>query len=569
MPIRTRSCLRTLLLFTYGLLDKPDSSYLLIIMMHYHRLFFLPLLAAAFLALASLSACNNKNNQDQLNDELSEIDRLIKQLPAINRGIEQKLDSITDLYEASSGKSKIERALELTNQYRLFNADSSLFYANAAVNLSSRSGNQELIILSRLNRVSTLATLGIFTDARKEYENISADSAFNCSNRAKIEFFDAGRTLYSYISRYLTDAANFYEESQARYRACNDSLIALLPPDSPVREFLTGENLASDGKYNEAEKVNSRLLAKLNPNTRLYAMTCFQLAGCYRIEGNQEEMAVYLAKGARGDIKAGVREGLALPMLANYLYAHGDLDQAYRYINVSLQDAASGGMRWRAYAIALTVPGIDDAYQSSIAKSKRKLIVYSGISTICFLVSAALLFMVYRQRKKLHDLALQLNQKAKLQASYMGNFIAMCASYADRLNRLTAVVDRKLSAGDTEGLRKMIKSGKYMEGDDEDFYRIFDAAFLDIYPDFVTGLNLLLKDDEQLSWKAGKPLTPELRIYALVRLGVSEGTRIAQILRYSVSTVYAYRNRMRNRAIDRDNFENDVMHISAQIIPVA
>lgn len=135
----------------------------------------------------------------------------------------------------------------------------------------------------------------------------------------------------------------------------------------------------------------------------------------------------------------------------------------------------------------------------------------------------------------------------------------MCSSYADRLDSLSKLVSVKISSGKTDELLKLVKSGRFGESNkDEDFYRSFDTAFLDLYPDFVMRVNTLLRESEQIELKNGEGLSPELRIYALVKLGVEESTRIAQILHYSVSTIYAYRNKMRNKAISRDTFEEDI-----------
>lgn len=526
------------------------------------------LLWCSILAIMITGCSGNSEMNGELEPELTEIDHLIKELPSINKGIQHRLDSIARTYANSAGVRKVEIGLELVEKYRLFNADSSLYYSTKIIQEAKQLQNRDLESSTRLSRISTLATLGIFSDAMEEFKEVKLDSTSSEFKKIKTEYFIAGRTLYGYLSRYLTDNNAYFEEVRTMYQGYNDSLISVLDPSSPWREFLIGEKLASENKVREAARVNQALLERLDPGTRLYAMTSFQLAENSRIEGNPSEMAYYYAKAAEGDIKAGVRDGLALPMLANYLYAHDHLDQAYRYITVSMQDASNGGMRWRAYAITLLVQGIDQAYQASIANSKRKLMIYSGITTICFLVGILLLYTVYKQRHSMHKLALQLDKKSKMQMSYMGNFISLYASSAERLNHLAAIVDRKLSAGDIEGLRKMMKSGKYLEGEDDEFYQIFDSAFLDMYPDYVEELNKLLRPEEQMSWKKGKPLSPELRIYALVILGVNESTRIAQILRYSVSTVYAYRNRMRNRAADRDNFESNVSKIMKEEVPL-
>lgn len=122
-------------------------------------------------------------------------------------------------------------------------------------------------------------------------------------------------------------------------------------------------------------------------------------------------------------------------------------------------------------------------------------------------------------------------------------------------------MNRKIAAGQTEELLKMLKSGKYTDTENDDFFAIFDETFLDLYPTFLDELNALLKPECRITHKRGTPLSTEIRIYAFVRLGVEESVKIARILHCSVSTIYTYRNRMRGRAINRESFEKDVLGI--------
>lgn len=505
--------------------------------------------------LCGLSCGSSSEETREMEMELRRLDALIKNLPKINRTNEERLDSMAKVYRMSKGPDRVLEALNLSNDYRLFNADSSLYYADAAIAESIGIGSRHLETRSRLERVTTLATLGIFTEARVEYGRFSPD---NLDQELRINYYYAGRTLYGYMNSYLSYNPEFTESVRKLYLQADDSLIALLPQKDPLREFLVGERLVDADRLKEAERSDLKLIETLDPDTRLYAMTAFQLYNCYRLMGEREKMQIWLTRSAASDLNAGVRDGLALPTLANILYGQGRIEQAYNYITVSLQDAAAGGLRWRAFAIAEIVPNIDNAYHASIAKQGKRLLVYSAIATVCLFISLGLLWFAVKQRTKLRRLASQLDEKSRLQNSYIGNFVAMCATYAERLSQMSSMVDRKLAAGDADGLRKMIKSGKFLAADNDEFYTIFDNAFLDLYPDFVSRLNSLLREEEQLEWRPGKGLTPEMRIYALVCLGVGESTRIAQILHYSVSTVYAYRNRMRNRAFDRENFESDI-----------
>ena len=317
--------------------------------------------------------------------------------------------------------------------------------------------------------------------------------------------------------------------------------------------------MISQGRYPEAKSHLEKLCTTQAEDSNLYAMAAYQMALVCKNEGDQTAYASYLAKAAISDIKGCVKDGLALPTLAEWLYRHGELNLAFRYINFALEDAMAGNVRMRTVTIAALLPLIDEAYREKINASRDELMVYFLLVTFLLLVSAGLVVILMRMIRRGRATARKLARTSELQESYIGHFIGLCSTYANRLQSLQKLVSRKLASGQADELQKLIKSGKFDDDQNEEFYKIFDSAFLDIYPDFIENINSLLRPEEALELKNAKELTPELRIYAFVRLGVDESTKIAQMLNYSVSTVYAYRNRMRNRAIDRENFDHDVM----------
>ncbi len=515
-------------------------------------------LIAIILLITGLCCARAEERAPDLNGAIERLDYLISKIGKSTTRIQERLDSMSGSCRNLYGADRCRALIRLADAYRFFNADSSLVYANQAVAVSKRIPSEELQIKATLARVSSLSMLGIFTYARDELRQINPDSI---PASVRTDYYYTGRMMYSYIVGYLDNYSEFAEHARVMYRAYDDSLINLLPRNSQLRSFLIGERYVQEQQYGTAIEHVTNLFKTLHSTERLYAMAAFQLAMAYRAEGKTDWTLYYLALAAQGDLENGVRDGLALPILATMLYQSGKLDQAYRYINVALEDAAAGGIRWRAFAVASMVPSIDSAYRARISASHRMLVLFLSLAVAALVVAGLLLFQILRERKKTRAIARRLHETATLQNSYIGNFVAMCASYADRLNFFTSTVDRKLAAGQVEELKKMLHSGKFMEGQDEDFYRIFDHAFLDLYPEFVDEINQLLREEGRLSWKKGQPLSPELRIYALVKLGVVESTRIAQILHYSVSTVYAYRNRMRNRAVVRETFEEDVLEI--------
>lgn len=186
--------------------------------------------------------------------------------------------------------------------------------------------------------------------------------------------------------------------------------------------------------------------------------------------------------------------------------------------------------------------------------------VFLCLATFLFLLAAALTAVLLRQIRRAHEAQRKLKENSRLQEFYIGNFVGLCSSYSSKLQSWQKMVTRKLALGQTDDLLKTLKAGK-ISGENEDFHSAIDTAFLQLYPHFIEEINTLLRTDEQVHLNKNGGLPPELRILALIRLGVEESSRIASILQYSPNTVYAYRNKMRNKALSRDDFERQVRYI--------
>ncbi len=469
------------------------------------------------------------------------------------------LDSLgvlgTEVYASGKLDSAWNLYMKTAERYRSFNTDSALLYSMRAGQVAKLQGDISHIQLSRLIEISSLSTAGLFADARILLDSISTQPM---TSEVRLAYWKSARMFYSYQGVYV-EGQEYFTHRYRRY--CNqysDSLIQHLPTTDLFRVFLVCERKVAEGQYESAGKELECVISHLSESDNLYAMFSFQLAEVYRHRRDMDNYALWLSRAAAGDIKANVREGLALPTLGTLLYESGYLNEAFTYMNFALEDATRGQARMRMVAIANLMPVIDAAYKEKISASRDQLIVYLMMVLLLLIVSMSLLWVLWRQKAAARESQRRLAVQARAQNTYMGHFIGLCSSYADRFESLVRMVSRKLAAGEVTELQKMIKSGKFAEEREDNFDDMFDKAFLDIYPDFVTRFNALLKSDEQLTLRPGGLLTTELRIYALVRLGVDESQRIAQILHCSVSTVYSYRNRMRNRAIDRDGFEQAV-----------
>lgn len=504
------------------------------------------------------------------NKEIKLLDETILNAQVYTNVKQHRIDSLTRVLSrmpASDVVGRFASTVKVSDQYRAFNADSALFYAYHAVTLlnnpriASRPDFAAFDVKAKIALLNAHSSAGLFSTADEIFHTLES---MTLTPAQKIEFWKAARQYYSYMKAYVDDDSPIYGDYTRQYVAYDDSLLMVLPHSDRFYQFIHAERLVRDGKYDDAER---RLLGmvKIIPETsNLYAMAAYQLAEVYRRKGNNYLYATYLAKASIADIKGGVREGLALPTLAQWLYTQGNTNEAFRFINFAMSEANAGNARMRSVAIASLMPVIDSAYRERISKANDMLFYSVIVIAVLLFLSLFLLVMLYRNIKRTHAINSRICETVRAVESYFGHFIALCANYADKLDSLTGLVSRKIASGQSDELLKMVKSGRFKETQNDEFYAIFDTAFLEIYPDFIREINGLLQEDKQFSDVPKDSLTPELRIYALVRLGIGESTRISQVLHYSVSTIYTYRNRMRNRAVSRDTFEEDVKKICAQ-----
>lgn len=521
--------------------------------------------ATAIIALSLFSGgCghNNSKTDRQVADipkkEIRELSYAIKEAPLYREKMREHLALMEDsLANADTPEGQFEAGISLSVAFRPINTDSAMHYAQRALFVADMLG-RDYIDRAEIAVINALSTAGLFTEATSLFETIDPQ---RLAPETRLNYWVAARRLYGYMRGYVMQNQEWYHKYDQAYQQYDDSLILHLPAESKLRTFLVCERLVREQKFHEAQNALENLISVLPPESNLYGMATFQMAEVWKNLGNEPQYAALLALSALSDVKGCVSEGMALPTLADWLYTRGEFNDAFAYINFALEEASAGNARMRAVTVAQFVPIIDDAYRDKINTSRNELLVYFILVTVLLIITAILAIFLSRQIKKSKANSAKLEQTSRRQESYIGNFIGLYSSYADRFNRLIKLVSTKLAAGQEAELKKLIESGKYSDPENEDIHKIFDAAFLDIYPDFIRQINSLLRPEEAVEVKSPGLLTPELRIYAFVKLGLDESTRIAQILHYSINTVYTYRNKMRNKAIRRDSFDIDVKNL--------
>lgn len=520
-----------------------------------------PLILGLLSICMTLVSCRNSGpHWDIPSGELYSLDLALKDGSRYYSAAMQPLDSMKRLL-GSRGMKDAERLRlyqKISEFYMARVADSALLYAQRARSLAEHMNNEAEIRRSMIYIMNAYSCAGFFTNATHTLDSISIAGA---NHEDQILYWQAARSLYSNLANYAGDDTMLFSRWNQKTKAAADTLISLFDKGDPMRIFLEGERAIGQGENAKARAELLHLLASLPKASNLHGMVCFQIARTYQ-SNDQSQYAAYLAKAAESDVWSGVRDGIALPMLGAWLYEQNEFARAFNYITYSLNEAYAGNARMRVVFISKWVPAIDEAYRHDINRSRYEMMALAILMSL--LLGAMVIMMVFlmKEMKKRREAHIALASASRMKDNYIRDFIRLCSAYSEKYDTLSKTVVRKITAGQTQDLIKMVKNGKASESENEDFYRSIDGVFLTIFPDFIEKVNDLLQPDERFEIdKESKNLTPELRIYGFVCLGVTESVKIARILNYSVNTVYTYRNRMRKRAISHESFDEDVMRI--------
>ena len=537
------------------------------------------LLAIAFPGL--LCAKDNKST-DAL---LREIDGLVKNRRTY--GVEKET-RITDLKrllaEAASDEQRYGFCGRLFDEYRAYNLDSSFVYAQRKEELAHRLNKQDYLDDSAMNMAEVMGTTGMYKEALELLGKIDKKTL---PDYLYGYYYHLYRTIYGLMGDYAVTekAKKEYYRMTDLYR---DSLLQVNASVSLGHALVMADKCIVHARYDEAIDMLMEYYRKPSLDDHAQAMIAYTISEGYRLKGDKQGQKHYLALSAIADLKSAVKEYVSLRKLASLVYEEGDLDRAYNYLKCSLEDATLCNARLRTLEISQVFPIIDKAYQLKTERQQREM----KISLICIsLLSVFLLaaiFFVYKQMKKvaaarrevvdtntllqelneeLHDSNSQLKEMNHtlseanyIKEEYIGRYMDQCSTYLDKMDLYRRSLNKIAAAGRVEELYKAIKSSQFLDEELKEFYANFDVTFLQLFPNFVDEFNALLT--EPMQPKPGEQLNTELRIFALIRLGITDSTKIAQFLRYSVTTIYNYRTRVRNKALgEREEFEAKVMKI--------
>lgn len=541
-----------------------------------------------FLCLCTICMCRlHAADSSRADSLLLKLDQAIKERPIYMEQKELKLVELKrQLHRQIPDEERFAILGTLLDEYRSFNTDSALHMAEEREQIAIRLGNREYIDNARMNKADVLGMTGMYKEVMDLMRNIHID-------RLPVDihpyYYHIYRTVYGLMADYAVSAyeKKLYTELTDKYR---DSLLLVNKDNLLIHTLIQSDQYNVRNEYDKAIRLLTDYLALQKDYEHDVAICAYTLSESYRLKGDKEKEKEYLIVSAMADMKTAVREYISLRKLAVLLYQEGDIERAYSYVKICMEDAAACNARLRKLEILEIFPIINDAYQQKTEKQQEQMkwaLVSISLLSLFLLLA---IFYVYKQMKKvaaarrevidankrlkelndeLHLSNAQLKEanhsiaeNSYLKEEYIGRYMDQCSVYLEKMDNYRRSLGKIAATGNVEELYKNIKSSKFIEGELKEFYTNFDNTFLQLFPTFVEDFNALLADDEQISLKAGERMNTELRIFALIRLGITDSVKIAQFLRYSVTTIYNYRTKVRNKAAgDRDLLEQEVMTI--------
>lgn len=541
-----------------------------------------------FLCLCTICMCRlHAADSSRADSLLLKLDQAIKERPIYMEQKELKLVELKRLlHRQIPDEERFAILGTLLDEYRSFNTDSALHMAEEREQIAIRLGNREYIDNARMNKADVLGMTGMYKEVMDLMRNIHID-------RLPVDihpyYYHIYRTVYGLMADYAVTAyeKKLYTELTDKYR---DSLLLVNKDNLLIHTLIQSDQYNVRNEYDKAIRLLTDYLALQKDYEHDVAICAYTLSESYRLKGDKEKEKEYLIVSAMADMKTAVREYISLRKLAVLLYQEGDIERAYSYVKICMEDAAACNARLRKLEILEIFPIINDAYQQKTEKQQEQMkwaLVSISLLSLFLLLA---IFYVYKQMKKvaaarrevidankrlkelndeLHLSNAQLKEanhsiaeNSYLKEEYIGRYMDQCSVYLEKMDNYRRSLGKIAATGNVEELYKTIKSSKFIEGELKEFYTNFDNTFLQLFPTFVEDFNALLADDEQISLKAGERMNTELRIFALIRLGITDSVKIAQFLRYSVTTIYNYRTKVRNKAAgDRDLLEQEVMTI--------
>jgi len=549
-----------------------------------------------FILIFFLSVSNVLFSQNDFSSLLLKLDKTV----AESKLYIQKREDRINRYKKELRKAKPNSIAaynfnsQLFKEYKPYICDSAIFYLDRNIDIALLLNDTKREYESEIQLAYFMGSIGLYKEAVDLMQSIDRSKL---PKSLLIDYYNAHLRIYGEIAFYTQDKrrSNKYWSILRTY---SDSLKSILNPDSQLYLQLKEDSVRDALNFDYALKLNDIWISNTKQGTPEYALATFHRSLIYQWQGNREKQKYYLALSAISDIQSAIKDQASLRMLAQILYEEGNIDRAYNYIRFSWDATVFYNARLRNLQTSSILSLIDKTYQTKLEKQKTKLQFYLILISTLFVLLIFTLIIIYKQihrlsnakrslqqaNNNLNNLNIVLNklndelklvnnvlnktnndlsESNKIKELYIGRFIELCSIYINKIDDFRRKVNAKIKDGNINEAKLMTQSQDVMDEEFEELYANFDNAFLQLFPDFVEKVNELLNEKDKFFVKKGELLNPELRIIALMRLGINDGSKISQFLRYSLTTVYNYRTKTKNRTyLPKEEFDIKILEIS-------
>lgn len=530
-----------------------------------------------------LFVCHYLNAKNTTFPTLEDLDKVVANQQIYTNARLRMLDSLkSDLRKADDLHKKYAIEKELFAGYQSFVVDSALLYAQKKLSLAQRLNDAEELSYSYLDVASMLIKGGNYKEANEVLQRLNVR---NASSNLRNYYYTVNQDLYTTLQTVSLTAneRKLYNEKSSLYK---DSILSLKLDPSV---WVVTDRMMDKHRYKDALQILLKEYPTLNVDDRRMAYVAYSISDIYRLMGNREKEKQYLIVSAIADIKSAVKEYISLRRLATFLYEDGDIERSYLYMKRALEDAIYCNARLRVIEVSDIMPIINKAYEDKTQREKHVTLLALVSISVLSLMLIGLVFLLRRQMKKLsitqralrdknaelyklNDVLSKTNdalsesndslsEASRIKDMYIAQFMTECSTYIDKMELYRKQLRKVATTGSKAELLDILKSPTFIEKEVDAFFATFDATFLSLFPNFVHDFNQLLLPESQVVNKKDKRLNTELRICALIRLGISDNERLAAFLRCSKATIYSYRSRTRLKSLQPDLFEEQLMNL--------
>ena len=557
------------------------------------------ILIVCLLFPAYACADTSKHALEENRKLLHSLDSLLEQQDLFVRVKEERIQQLKMQYSRVKDVKELyamNRMIYL--EYRVYDADSALHYINKNIQLAQQTDNRTWEVVSLLEQSFVLTSSGLLTEALKAVSDIQPEEL---PQNLRSEYFGRLCTLYSRLRDYSSENSQLSEHYNNLQKAFRDSVYLTATPDELRYWNCRAWLYLGTPEIEPVKQAFEENKQTLSNDSRKYSIATYNLSAIYRSENNESKYLENLILSAMADIRSVNGDIGSLQEIAEYLFKHGEIDRAYNYILYCSQKAMLFHNRVRIVKMSHLQNQIYKAYQEQSRTQQKRLQASLIAVSFLFLVLIGALLFIRKQMRRLKEANLKLdstNQKLSVnmdalstahqrleevnmqlkdlntqlqevndqlresnyvKEEYIGYVFNICSTYISKLEEFRKNINRKLKVGQIEDVKAITDSSATASNELKEFYQNFDTIFLHLYPDFVGDFNALLLPEERIELKEGELLNTELRIHALIRLGITDSVKIADFLHCSAQTVYNNRLRTRNKSIiPKEDFINAV-----------